>query len=206
MNVSDLCFVCQFNMRKKEVVRFLPCRHLLHKKCKNQLTNHTTSCPICRAEVVSEEDVQRRSYNAAPKRERDIIVKAAREFKEWKPICASLGVKISTAYKWIKADTTEPLSRKYSKTKALTDAQIDALVDKLGEDTELTMDALVSFVATEFGKNLNESTIRKYLYNKCWSYKGLHYEPVEMNSDAKKRQRRDYVQQLHTYIEQGNFI
>ncbi|XP_017478648.1 PREDICTED: RING finger protein 150-like [Rhagoletis zephyria] len=50
MELKDNCTICMMDMRRKSVVRLLPCGHLLYAKCSGPVIVEE-KCPICRGNI-----------------------------------------------------------------------------------------------------------------------------------------------------------
>lgn len=208
MNTTDLCAVCRVSMTKREIVRLIPCRHLLHKRCFESLQSHgTTQCPICRQQNQGTESVQRKQYLKYSQVDRSRIVNAAREGRNWKALCESLQINQKTAWRWIANDQVEPKSKKNTTTTAaLRETQIEEVIEFIEGDCSVTLEQMKEFILRTFQVNLHVSTIARYLHGRAFSYKGVHYQPESMNSPEKKELRRQYVLKLIEYMQQGKLI
>lgn len=53
MEQKDMCAVCLQNMLRKNIKKLVPCNHLLHSACLEQLMEdmNDVNCPYCRQEV-----------------------------------------------------------------------------------------------------------------------------------------------------------
>lgn len=53
---QSFCVVCISDFADSDLLRLLPCGHKFHVKCVDKWLHRSTSCPICRRQVRSDED------------------------------------------------------------------------------------------------------------------------------------------------------
>lgn len=54
------CIICLENLRKNQLVRWLPCVHTFHVNCIDSWLRHSTKCPVCQCDVRHPSKVCRR--------------------------------------------------------------------------------------------------------------------------------------------------
>lgn len=206
MNTTDICVVCHVSMAKRPLVRLIPCQHLLHQGCFSALEVHgSTNCPICRQDVANTENVERKIYKKYSVTDRTRILAAARDLRDWRAVCSTLGVKQATAYRWITMDQDVPKSKRNTNRGKLTETQIESLIEHIEGDSTITLQQMKLWIFEQYQIDLHITSISRYLHGRAISYKGVHYEPQSMNSAEKKLQRREYVFNLIRYMQEGKF-
>lgn len=137
---------------------------------------------------------------------RRIVVQAAGDLHNWKYLAQTLGIKYKTAWSWVKSGDPVGRSRKNTLRKALTEEEIDGLIAYIETDPALTLQQLADYVQATYNQRLSCTTIARYLHGRVFSYKGNHYEPKDMNSEAKKDLRMAYIQRLLQLMAEGKPI
>lgn len=206
MKITDKCSICLVNMARRPVIQLKPCGHYYHKSCwETQVETGVNpgTCCICLDRHEGVEDYQRKKYKKISVDARSIIVKAANELHNWKELAKAMGVNYKTAHHWVTSGREVALSRKNTIRKALSGEQIDGLITHLESDPALTLKQMSAFVLQSYNKSLSGTTIARYLHGRVFSYKGNHYEPLDMNCEAKKLLRRDYLQKLLQFMAEG---
>lgn len=209
MNFKDNCSVCRVPMTRTSVTRLLPCRHLLHTKCFENVLNNVegdTICPLCRTAVENTEVIERTRYKKHNIQDRERIVTCANKGEDWVGLAATLGVTYKTAFHWVRSGREVTFARGGIKPKILTEEQINQIILWLEEDTGITLKQLKEKVLNFFHIHICVSTISNYLEGRFFSVKQVHREPVTMNSEENKRRRAEYVRELNQYIQNGKQI
>lgn len=210
MKVTGECSICLVNMARRPVIKLNPCGHFYHKTCwesqeqwRQENGRNTGSCYICLVSNESVEDYERKKYKKASVDARSIIVKTSRELLDWKALAKTMGVNYKTAHHWVTSGRETALPRTNTIRKALSEEEIDGLISHLEGDPALTLQQMSAYVLQTHNKSVSGSTIARYLHGRVFSYKGNHYEPVDMNCEAKKVMRRDYLHRLLQYMGEG---
>lgn len=208
MNFRDICCICRRSMAKGKLVRLHPCGHLYDKKCWTQYRGQPDSerCCICREVPESVTDVVRKKYAKNEQKDRERIVRAARDLRNWSDLAKAMGIKHKTAYRWVREDRVEHLPRINSVRKALNEDQINGLISFLETDPALTMNQMADFLRETYEKSLSKSTISRYLHGRVFSYKNNHYQPVATNTPEKKILRKEYVDAIIGFITEGKYL
>ena len=79
MNISDIFVICRCSMARLTLCRFLPCRHLFHQSCVQDLLEQ--NCPNCRSTVTNSETVTHKKYKTYSDADGERIVTCAEEYK-----------------------------------------------------------------------------------------------------------------------------
>lgn len=207
MEFKDNCVICRIPMTRNKIIRLLPCRHLLHTKCQQNMNNvPDATCPICRAVLTGTETTVRKKYKKNTNRDRERIVNCANKGDDWVSLAATLDIKYKTAFHWIRSGRDKMLAKGGIKHKILNEEQIDSLVSWVEEDCSCTLQQLKVKILTNFNTSISVSTVGNYLEGRLFTMKKVHNEPCTMNSDINKRKRAEYVQSLNNYIRQGKQI
>jgi len=207
MELKENCVICQIAMTRNPVVRLLPCLHLFHKRCAQPMIDAVDSaCPICRSNIIGNEEIERKKYNKNNEKHRERIVNCANRGEDWIALAATLGVKYKTAYHWVQSGNDNMLPKGGTKPKTVADDGIGVIVSWVEEDCTITLQQLKEKIMTYFNKMVSVSTVGNYLEGRLYSVKGVHIEPLTMNSEANKIKRLEYVKSLNAFIQQGKQI
>lgn len=209
MEFRDNCAICRSTMTRKQVVRVLPCRHLLHGPCVELLfgqVDNARLCPICRQDCHDQEAVERRRYKVHSNRDRERIVTCANKGNDWGALAKDLGINYKTASNWIRSGRQQMITRGGKKPKSLTEAEIDVIISWVEQDSTITLKAIKQKFHQEFRKDVSVSTIGNYLEGRQFTMKNNHYEPVAMNTVENKAKRAEYVRRLNNFIQEGKQI
>lgn len=207
MELKENCAICQSAMTRKRVIRLLSCLHLFHEKCAQpiiELTNST--CPICRVEIVGNEEVERKTYKKNSQRDRERVVNSANRGEDWIALASNLGINLKTAYHWVRSGTDEMLPKGGKKPKILSDEQVDLMVSWVEEDCSISLKDIQNKIMSNFGKSISVATVGNYLEGRMFTTKQVHVEPVTMNAEVNKAKRAEYVQALNQYIQEGKQV
>ncbi|XP_036342292.1 uncharacterized protein LOC118751578 [Rhagoletis pomonella] len=205
MEVQDKCVICQISMKRKTIVRILPCKHLLHALCSKEIVE-SGSCPICRQVITETEAVQRKKYKAYTSQDRSRIVEAANRNEDWVGLAGSLGVNYKTAYTWVTSGRDNSLQRGGRKAKYLTDGELDSVIKWVEEDCTVTLKKLKTKVRNAFQKDVSTSTMGNHLQGRLYTIKSIHHQPATINSAVNKAKRAEYVTTLNSYIQAGKQV
>lgn len=194
-------------MLRKQVIRLLPCEHLLHETCSAPLHGDDFSCPLCRQDVVDTQRYERRTYAQTSARDRELIVDCSNRGDDWKALAVTLGVNYKTAYTWIRSGTAEGAKRGGRKPKLLTRDHVDRMIAWLEEDCSLTLVQIKARLeAEQVGLSISTTSIANYLEGEMFTTKKIHWQPSSMNSTVNKELRRRYIIELNNCIQQGRQV
>lgn len=204
MQRSDNCPVCLATLARKIIIQLEPCSHYFHQNCWQGVLD-AGNCPLCRQQVAGTHLVDRKVYAKSSLEDRRRILEAARELRDWKGMAQTLGINLKTAWRWVSNDQIKPHSKKNRIRKALTEDQVENLIEYVASDPSLTLDQMKGFVHREFGQSLCISTISNYLHGSIFSYKKVHYQPEGTNEHSRKLLRRTYVQLITRLIADSKY-
>jgi transposase len=189
MNLIDNCAICRVSMARNAVIRLLPCRHLLHRKCAERLHNGPeVFCPICRVISNESEPIERQLYKKHMCQDRERIV--ANKGEDWVALAVALGVKYKTAFQWVHSGRDFMLHKGGIKPKILTDEQIDVMISWVEEECSVTLKQLQQKILQIFRNMVSVTTVGNYLEGGVFNIKQTHCEPAAMNIEENKRKRR----------------
>lgn len=200
MKLSEKCPVCEKSLKYGDVLNLEPCQDKVHKRC---YSTSDMPCPKCREPVAEKVDIVRRKYKRHSERDRKMVVQAANNCKDWLNICNVLDVNRNTAESWIKDGRLNPLPKGGNRAKSITTGQSETIVDWLEEDPQLSLKVIRQKLIAELNLRVSVSTISRCLNGLCITVKKVHYEPVNMNNAVNKQKRKEHVEKLQIYNEQG---
>jgi transposase len=188
------CAICRVSMARNAVIRLLPCRHLLHRKCAEPLQNGQEAfCPICRTISNESEPIERQRYKKHMCQNRERIVACANKGEDWVALAVALDVKYRTAFQWVHSGRDFMLHKGGIKPKILTDKQIDVMISWVEEECSITLKQLQQKILQIFRNMLSVTTVGNYLEGKVFTIKQTHCEPAAMNIEENKRKQAEYV-------------
>ena len=131
MQITDLCAVCRKTMRRGDVSRLLPCRHMLHSGCTQPLYDESESidCPLCRTGVTGSQAYERKTYAKTSRRDRELINECSNRGEDWTSLAKNLGVKYQTAYSWIRSGSAEAKKRGGARPRILSSEQVNMVLE-----------------------------------------------------------------------------
>ncbi|XP_022902532.1 uncharacterized protein [Onthophagus taurus] len=140
--------------------------------------------------------MSRVKYNKISISDRERIIKAHEEGKDWRATATALGVNVRTAYEWLKKDQSLPKKKGGNASSKKTAAISDALVRWIEEDSTITLKGLCDHVSNEFQVNVCQNTMKNWLDGQLFSLKALRPQIVNMNNEENKVKRKEYVNQI----------
>ncbi|RQM19322.1 hypothetical protein B5M09_013920, partial [Aphanomyces astaci] len=90
-----------------------------------------------------------------------------------------------------------------NKPKLLSPDQVDMLVRWVEFDSQITLEEIKDRLMLELEIEVSKSTLHRELDKRVYTFKSVHYEPLQMNDPTFKEKRREYVQQLRDLLGQG---
>ena len=194
-------------MTRKSVIKLNPCQHLCLQIClRPVLEQPDSSCPICRHEIHTTEQVERKRYVLSSPNDRRRIVECAERFEDWVNLAQTLGIKYKTAYNWVRSGNSNFIGKGGFKPKKLTEDQIEETLTWIENDCQLTLVAIKTKILRQFNINVNTTTIANYLEGRLFSLKKVHKEPSTMNSYENKQKRAEYDRNINEHITNGRQI
>lgn len=216
MELQDNCAICRMSMLRKEVKRMLPCRHLLHGSCaeqvpmqlinENEVEVQVRKCPVCRTTINDSQIIERKTYRKYTDREREMIVTSANRGDDWVALSKQLNITYKTAYHWVRSGNVRPNQKDGKNPKILSEEEIDVIIEWIEEECDLTLIQIKDKIMRQFNKSVATATIGNYLEGRMFTVKQIHTEPITMNSPVNKNRRAEYVRTLNLLIEQGKQI
>lgn len=191
------------------LIKLLPCEHKAHESCHRNADADRNVCPSCLWEIDSVENVRRTTYQRHSNEDRELVVKAARNGKDWLSMIKVLGIKRTTAEHWIQTGSITPKSRGNNRPKLLNEARVQMIIEWLeNEHPRINLQRSISErLLSELGMTVSVTTISRYLHGKLVMVKKWQQEdPIEMNSLENKRMRKEHVEKLLQYMEDGTVL
>lgn len=127
---------------------------------------------------------------------------------EWAFIAAAQGIKKSTAYNWIRRGRVENLPKGGPQRNVikLQEPHINALVERLSENCQLTLREMAEYCLQTFDLTVSEQTISRALHGRLYTVKKIYHMPENANNDRNKALRRDYVGNILEAVGQNKTI
>lgn len=145
--------------------------------------------------------------------DRKRIINAYLNGSKPKQIANIMCIKITTIYSIINIYKTENRINKnfskISKSKKLSDEQINILKDWIDEDCTLTLNKLKLRILTTFNINITEKSISNYIKQFNYSFKRITLQPILRNNSeiiSKRRIYADEFMRLSSMQSELNFI
>ena len=123
-------------------------------------------------------------------------------------MACALGVKLQTAYGWIKSGRTCKLPRGGPRetSQKVKEFHVIALLNWLGENPQLTLKQLCEKLYENYNVRISHQTVGKHLDGRLISLKSVHFQPETANSDMNKTLRKDYVEKVMQFSGDGKTI
>lgn len=118
---------------------------------------------------------------------------------DWKHLADTLGIKKSTAYRWVKHPDAGPMQRGGKRREKIRENHREYIARCIEENPRLTLKELKRKFQEEHEMNVSTECLRKHLDGLMYTLKDIRREPERANSEDNKIRRRDYVQQLLNY-------
>ena len=195
-------------MRRGDILRLLPCRHMLHSECTRPLFEYSENinCPICRTAVTGNEAYERKNYAKTSQRDRELIVECSNRGEDWTGLAKNLGVKYQTAYSWIRSGSTESKKRGGARPMILTSDHVNLILEWLEQDCSLSLVQIKAKLLRDCNIAISTSSVANYLEGQLFTTKQVYWQPITMNSVRNKELRKNYVTSLNNYVQGGNRI
>ena len=134
-------------------------------------------------------------YNKISPNDRQRIIEAHNEDREWRELCKNLGVNVRTAYDWIKNEQEKPKNKGGSKTKK-TEEMITIIVDRIQNEPSVTLVQLASLINERFGVSVCAATMKNWLDGELISLKNVRPIIHNVNAPDDKIKRMQYLEAL----------
>jgi transposase len=131
----------------------------------------------------------RGKYEKSTELVRTRVISAAENGEDWVAVATANGVKKSTADKWVRKGTAVQKSRggMVLSTIKMKGEHVDFLIDKLNENSLLTLNEMSNALQENFNLRVSLKTISRHLEGRMITLKGVHYQPIAANSLTNKR-------------------
>jgi transposase len=151
---------------------------------------------------------KRGKYETSSEAVRARVLAAADSGDDWVTVANANGVKKSTAYAWIRKGTSAQKSRggvvqKCVKVEAV---HIEALLDMLGDNPQLTLREMAARLQVEFALVVTPQTIALHLDGRMFSVKKVHFQAETANSLHNRCLRKVYVENVMQATGAGKYL
>lgn len=134
-------------------------------------------------------------YKKIPAEDRERVIQAHKEEKDWKQVAKTLGINIRTAYRWLSNEQIIPKEKGGSKSKK-TPEIIQVLVDSVENNPSITLAELAQILFTTFNLRVCLNTVKNWLDGQLFSLKNVRRTVYNMNSAENKLKRSYYMEHL----------
>ena len=146
---------------------------------------------------------RRGPYSKISVAERLRIRDASDAGKDWKVVADANGVNRRTARRYIGLEDIEYKKRGGHKQRKLTEENIDVIQQWVEAECQLTLEEFKARIFNELNIEVAVSTIHRALDGRAFTFKDVHCEPLQMNTDEAKERRLLYVRQLRALVAEG---
>lgn len=115
---------------------------------------------------------------------------------DWRTLASSLGVKTSTAYRWVKSEDDVEKQRGGRRKFKIGNLQRAFMERKIEMNPRITLDGLKIEIQQEYGIVISKECVRQHLDGLLFTLKDIRREPERANTVENKEKRRDYAQSL----------
>ena len=158
-----------------------------------------------------------KSYRSTDLATKKLIVNLMISGGDWKLIARNSQVSIHSCYTWLRKvkrnsnsgvldfDSLKPkikVGRSFSKWTLQIELFLEKLIEK---DARYTLKEMQEQIEKEYGIKFSTSTISRHLHGK-FTLKSLRPKPISMNSLINKAKRKCYVEEVQSYMEQGEEV
>jgi len=129
---------------------------------------------------------------------RSCVLAAYNADGDWRQIASSLGVKTSTAYRWVKeGDKTD--SRGGRRHAKIEEEHKTFMVEIIEKNPRITLQELTKAIRSKYGFSVSSECVRLHLDALLYTLKNIRYEPEAANSVINKEKRRQFATDLLYY-------
>ena len=144
-------------------------------------------------------------YNKIQITDRQRIIAAHEDEKDWKVLARTLGINLRTAYHWLENKQETPKKRGRATSKK-TEEAVELLVKCVEDDPAITLAQLQIKLTTEIDLNVSLNTIKNWLDCKLFSLKDLRPCIQNINREENKKKRSAYIEKLFRARSEGRTI
>lgn len=134
-------------------------------------------------------------YNKVSESDRRRIIEAYNEDKNWRDLCKSFKVNISTAYEWIRKGQTQPKKKGGSQSKKTAEI-INCILDKIEKEPSVTLSELTTLTRSIFDVSVCVNTMKNWLDGELISLKDVRPMVHNVNTQENKVKRAQYLESL----------
>ena len=119
--------------------------------------------------------------------------------RDWKSLANTLGVKRSTAYRWVKEDSQIEKQRGGKRRTKIANEHHSYMEQYIEENPKMTLKQLKEKFQQNHQIDASIECFRKHLDGLMFTLKEIRREPERANTEENKRKRYEYVRQLLEY-------
>lgn len=119
--------------------------------------------------------------------------------EDWRALAKTLGVKKSTAYRWVKNQSEIEKQRGGKRKTKITNEHHVFMEQCIEENPKITLKQLKEKFQHDHQISVSTECVRKHLDGLMYTLKDIRREPERANSEDNKIRRREYAQQLLEY-------
>ncbi|OQR81299.1 hypothetical protein ACHHYP_16506, partial [Achlya hypogyna] len=121
---------------------------------------------------------------------------------DWKTVAKANGVNVATARSYLCRDDLTYKKRGGYRACKLSEAHLDVVQNWVESECQLTLAEITARIANEINVSVSIPTVHRALDGRAYTYKDVHPEPLQMNTDLAKENRRHYVP---IWVDETNF-
>lgn len=131
------------------------------------------------------------------------VMNAAENDEDWATVAKANGVKVSTAYNWVRKGTEEQKRRGGARPahKKIHDEPIEYLIECLNDNPQLTLKEMAMKLLSRFNLQVTPQAIALHLNDRMISLKAVHTQPEAANNLKNKVERKKYVECITKVLE-----
>ena len=137
--------------------------------------------------------MKRGKYNRPGDKKKRVLAVAEDGSGDWRAVAIASGVKLGTAYGWLKRSEQSKKHCGGQRHIKLTEESVDVLLGFLEEDPQLTLKDLATKLLERTGVSVTTTTIHRRLEGRLITRKKVRSEPSAMNSLVGRQKRAAYV-------------
>lgn len=118
---------------------------------------------------------------------------------DWRALANTLGVKKSTAYRWVKNQAEHEKQRGGKRKIKISDQQRVIMEQYVEDNPRITLKQLTEKLQQDHQIVVSKECVRKHLDGLMFTLKDLRREPEKANTDENKIKRCEYARQLLNY-------
>lgn len=118
------------------------------------------------------------------------------EGADWRTLAKTLGVKTTTAYRWVNGQNVAEKQRGGNRRRKITNDHRHFMEQCVEENTRITLKQMKEKLMQTYQIEVSVECVRKHLDGMLFTLKDIRREPENANNEINKRKRCLYVEQL----------